>query len=109
MSETTDPLADPGAPPAMLILPINPPIEFQGAKYDTLTLREPTAGQKRTASEQLRNGTNAATVNLYEIHMVSQVSAAPIAVIERLPVSTLNKAMGYIDYFLDAGRRTGWI
>lgn len=109
MSGTDDEIEDAaGAPPPQLSIPIDPPIVFQTGSHDVLILKEPTVGQKRLAHEQLRNGTNQATIDLYEIHLISAVSGKPIAVVEKLPVGTLNKAMAYLDYFLDAGRRTTW-
>jgi hypothetical protein len=95
---------DPKAPPPILVLQIEPAIEFQGGKYATLTMKEPTIGQKRTALEQLRAGYSLAADALYEIHLVSLISGVPIAVIERLPTSLFNRALAHAAYFLGVGR-----
>jgi hypothetical protein len=100
--------ADPARPPPTLTIPIDPPITFNGGTYSSLTLREPTVGQKRVASEQTRHGASIPAVNLYEIHFISGVSGVPVPVVERLPVTILNRAMSYIDFFLQDGRQTGW-
>ncbi len=107
MSETVE-TGDVAAPPVTLTIPLVPPIVWQGGTHDSITLKEPTAGQKQTATEQLRNSTNAATIALYEIYLVSLVSGKPVDVVRLLPVSVLNRAMAYVDFFLQDGRRTGW-
>lgn len=106
MSETNT--AGQPRPEPELIIPIDPPIEFQGAQYTQIVLREPTIDQKRAASEHIRNGMNAATVVLYEQHLISLVSKAPVGVVGQLKVGVLNRAMTYLDFFLNDGRRMPW-
>jgi hypothetical protein len=100
-----DPTDDPFPP--TLVLNLDKPITFQGGTYNSIELQEPTAGHRRTAAEQLRNGNNAATATLWEIHFVALVSGKPVAVIEQIPLSVLNRAMEYIEHFLVLGRLTG--
>ena len=115
MSETVDPtamfeevlqnLAD---LPATMTLPLDPPIEFNGGQYSSLTLREPTADEARKAEEQLRsNPMLPHNRRNRQIHLVSLVSGVPVPVIQKLGVSKLQTAMVYLNLFLDVGHGTG--
>jgi hypothetical protein len=73
------------------------PIEWKGASYAKLDLREPTGGEVLKASR--KNGMD------FVLLMVQQVSGLPEQVVQQLPIRPVNQAMAYISSFLDAGKR----
>lgn len=99
----------PPKPPPSLVLSIDPPIEYKGGQFAAITLKEPTLGQKRTATEHLRNGMNQASYTLFELMLLSMVTGWDQACVEKLPVTVFNEAMNYLQSFLSRGRRIGWI
>ena len=93
--------------PASLTIPIDPPVNFGGADYAQIVLREPTVDEVRQAEEQLRFGRTPHAVRNYEIHLVSKCSGVPLPVIQKMGVSRVLAAMAYISIFLGVGRGTG--
>lgn len=109
MSETSeDGAPHTPKPPAIKVIDFEP-FKYGGGEYSSITLKEPTLGQKRTAVEHLRNGTNAATYVLYEILLLSLVTGWDQGAVQMLPVTAYNEAMNYLTSFLSHGRQTGWI
>lgn len=90
-----------------LTLTIDPPIELQRGRYDTLELREPTAKQMLNAEAHLRRGVNMESVRLREIELVAAVSGWPKPAVELLPISKLVEAADFLLGFSQAGPATG--
>lgn len=94
-------------PPETLELAIEPAIELKGGRYDALRLREPRVIEVRQAESHLRSSVNVETMRKFQIALIAKVADVPEPVIEGLPISTLNKAMEYLQSFMDAGQGTG--
>ena len=101
-SDTTEP-----GVPASLTLEINPPIKHAGASYDSFVLREPTIGEVRKSDRYLNGGITQESLRNRSIWLISFVSGVPVPVIESCGISTLNRAMAYLNVFLELGRGTG--
>jgi hypothetical protein len=90
-----------------LDLVLDPPITFQGGKFDVLHLREPVAREVRTAEQYFKPAGSAQSVRDYQMHLIQLVASVPFPVVEALPVRTLNQAGRYLQRFIQAGPESG--
>jgi hypothetical protein len=96
-------------PPAQFNERIEPPIEFQKGTFETFILREPTAGEVLTSDEQLRNGATHFSLRQRQIFLIHRVSGLPVPVVQKLPISQVNRGWTYLQSFLERGLATGEI
>lgn len=76
------------------------PITYDGKSADRLVLVEPTVRAVRAAETRLQHGVNAETLQTYQMHLVHEVSGVALAVIDRLPISTLLRAADWLEAFV---------
>jgi hypothetical protein len=96
MTDTTD------GRPATKTIALRMPIKFEDKEYTQLVLREPKAKEVFQADQEaFKLGTSHAAVRNHQIHLVSKVSDVPKIVVEQLPISTLVKAMAFINPFFE--------
>jgi hypothetical protein len=105
----TDPFTLPDLPPSTYCIPIDPPIEFQGGKFDQLVLREPRTGEVRMADELVRTLGKPSEHTNRNIHLIAKVAGVPVPVVEQAGVTRTNIAMAYLSLFLGYGPVTGEI
>jgi len=81
-------------------IPLRKPVEFAGKTYDTLELREPTAGELEKAST--------ATTNMgVVINLISAVAKVPRKVVESLCQRDLKEAGDFLEAFSESDQTTG--
>ena len=89
------------------VVRLTPPIELQGQKYQELRLREPTCGEVLLGDMQVERGVTVASTRNRQISILSAVSATPVPVWQRVPISQFNHAWGYVQDFLNDGLGIG--
>jgi hypothetical protein len=76
------------------------PIKFGDKTYETIDLKEPTAGQIDKAQ---RITTSPAASN---IELIAQVSGLSARVIEKVPATEYNEASEYLAFFINGAPET---
>lgn len=92
--------------PETLTIELDPPIEHNGGTFSELELREPTAGQVKTA-EAMMKAMTPESIRAYQIKLVELVSKKPPLVVAQLPIRKLMEAVRYLEGFILPGRPTG--
>lgn len=93
--------------PASLIIPLDPPVEFKGGKYEQLTLREPNLAEVRKAETRLRNQSNVEALRAYQVALIALVAGVPEPMLDLLPIRIVEKGWRYLEFFLGGGQATG--
>ena len=94
--------------PRVLVIDIDPPIEFSNGKtYDTLRLEEPTGQAVQKAEQELKDGANWASLRAYQFALISNATGVPRGVIERMRISQIIQAADFLQTFLPGGRLIG--
>lgn len=94
-------------PPPELVIPLDPPITVAGMSCESLALKEPTAGQVRTAEGFLRGGYNPEAVRKYELSLIGSVTQLKPQVVDLLPASVQRRAADYLQGFIAPRPATG--
>jgi hypothetical protein len=93
--------------PRVLRLDLNPPIHWNDNDYTEITIREPTGSQVLRAEAELGQQWTAATFRRYKFALIALVSGEPRQVIERMPISQLERAFDFLNRFINAAPATG--
>jgi hypothetical protein len=88
--------------PEELVITLRKPIILGGETYDTMTLREPEAGQIDKVSKTAAGNAYGSNLQLIEL-----VSGLPRPVVNKIGVRDVNKALAYLLGFMPEGRETG--
>ncbi|HDR9065477.1 TPA: phage tail assembly protein [Burkholderia contaminans] len=83
------------------IITLAKPIKVGDMEYQSLTLREPTAGELERATREGRSGLTTT------IDLIAMVAGVPRTVAEKLPSRKLTEASKFIAGFTDDGPETG--
>ncbi|MCQ8240518.1 phage tail assembly protein [Rhizosaccharibacter radicis] len=94
----------PEKPAPRLVLPIEPPIDHGGERWDQIELREPRVSEVKASEEVMGATATPAAVLDAEAKLVALVGGVPDEVIAKLPTSVLNAGADYLQSFEPFGR-----
>lgn len=95
--------------PRILVIDLDPPIEWNGKTYETMRIEEPTGRMVLKAESELQGGANFLTLRNYQFSLVSNASGIPRQAIEMMRISDITKASDFLASFMPGGLRTGGI
>lgn len=93
--------------PQILVIEIDPPIEWNGKTFAELRVEEPSGKAVRKAEQELAQGANFASLRSYQFALVSNATGVPVAVIEQMRISQIQQAADFLGRFMPGGLGTG--
>lgn len=93
--------------PRQMRIDLDPPIHWNDNDYTEITIREPTGAEVLRAEGELGQQWTAQTFRKYKFALVALVSGEPRQVIERMPISQLERAFDFLNHFINSDRATG--
>lgn len=92
--------------PNTLTVTLPTPVEHDGGRVETLSLREPTSMEVLEAEKKLTGLTDPTTFRDFQATLLEMVTSVPNEALNKMPISIFNEAFGFLNGLIEEGTAT---